>query len=143
MSVTATLAASPVQDAAFDLLNVTAFATDLLGGRFYTDVPQGTAFPQAWLTFGDPMEEPLDTFGRAGAIVHLELHAFSTYAGDDECLDILSKAIELLHQSSLSVSGWSIPFVSRQAGHIGIEDYNGRVLRHGIVRVDVHARRDS
>lgn len=142
MTTTATFASSLVQDAAFDALNVAAL-TALATAGVYTNVPQGSGFPVAWLTFGDPMEEPLDTFGRAGAVVHLEVHAFSDYAGDDECIDILSKAVELLHHSNLSVTGWSVPYVGRQLGNIGIEDFNGRTLRHGIARIDVHARRDS
>lgn len=148
MSFVATSAASLIQAAAFTTLNVASFATDLLDERLYTDVPQasdviadtGAQFPSAWLTFADPMEEPLDTFGRGGSIVHLELHVYSKYEGDDECIDILSKAYELLHHSNLTVSGWEVPFVHRLQGSLSIEDYNGEVLRHGIARVDVHAR---
>lgn len=143
MSFVATSVASLVQDAAFDVLNVAVFATTLLGGRFFTDVPQNTPFPLGWLAFGDPMEEPLDTFGRAGSLVHLELHVYSAYEGDDECIDILSKAYELLHHAPLSVSGWTVPYVGRQLGSLVVEDFNGRAIRHGVARFDVHARRDS
>jgi hypothetical protein len=143
MSFTATFAGSVIQDAAHDALVGSAAFMALVGSRLYTDVPQGTPFPLAWLTFGDPMEEPLDSFGRAGGIVHLELHAFSDYEGDDECIDILSQGIEVLHHAALTVSGWSVPLVNRAMGNIGIEDFNGRIVRHGIARIDVFARRDS
>ena len=138
---TATAAASPVQNGAFDVLNVASF-TALASGGFYTDVPQGTAFPSAWLAFGDPAEDPLDTFGKTGAVVHLELHVYSTYEGDDECLDILSKGVELLHHQSITASGWTVPLVGRAFLGIAVEDFNGQALRHGIARLDVTAFRN-
>lgn len=138
---TATVASSPVQDGAFDVLNVAAF-TALASGGFFTDVPQGTAFPLAWLAFGDPAEEELDTFGKTGAVVHLELHAYSTYEGDDECLDMLSKGVELLHHQGITAAGWTVPHIGRAFVSIAVEDFNGRALRHGIARMDVTAFRN-
>lgn len=139
--MTGGLACSPIQDVAFDALNVAAFATTLLGGRLYTDVPQGTAYPLAWLTFDDPSETEEHTFGAYGAVVHLEVHVFSAYEGDDEVADILSKAIELLHHQALTPTGWTVPLVTARPATIVVEEFNGTPLRHGIARFDVHARK--
>jgi hypothetical protein len=141
VSVTATLAESVVQDTAFDALNVASMQA-LVSTRIYSDVPQPPSFPFVWLTFADPSSDAVDTFGQAGAVVHIEVHAYSDYEGDDECADILSKAAELLHHSALAPTGWSVPLVIRDSASIVVEDYNGRAVRHGILRVDVHARKN-
>lgn len=138
---TGAVGASLIQDAVYDALNVASF-TALATGGVWTDVPQGTAYPLAWLTFATPAEEPQDTFGKIGVIEHLELHVYSLYEGDDEALDILSKACELAHHGNLTISGWSVPFVDRQSSDLLIEDFNGRAMRHGVLRIDVHAFKD-
>jgi hypothetical protein len=139
---TGAIAASVVQNAVFDLLNVAGF-TALATNGIHTDVPQGTPFPFAWLTFGSPIEDPLDTFGRLGAIVHVELHVYSSYEGDDEALDVLNKGTELTHHSQLTISGWSVPYVDRQPPSLVIEDFNGTAIRHGIAPFDVYATKDN
>ena len=139
MSLTATIAASDVQNAAFDLLAANAaFFTTALGERFYTDVPQGTVFPQAWLTFEGDLESPNGTFGRCGAIVHLTLHIYSTYEGDAEALGIMKQATEIFN-AGLSVSGWSTPWINRSMTPTwAVEDFNGIALRHGRKPFDVY-----
>jgi hypothetical protein len=140
VSITSTVVASPVQNGAYDALAANAtFFTTQLGGRFYTDVPQGTAFPLAWLAFEDPIETANGTFGKVGRITHLALHVYSDYEGDDQALDIMQQAVEVL-DAGFAVSGWSVVWVNGEKPHsLTVEDYNGRAVRHGIVRVDVHA----
>ncbi len=144
MSITSTVVASPVQNGAYDALAAnTAFFTTALGGRCYTDVPQRTAFPLAWLTFEDPMETPLSTFGRVGRVTHLALHVYSAYEGDDQALDLMQQASEVL-DAGFAVSGWQVVWVNAEMAHtLTVEDVNGQAIRHGILRVDVHAFKDS
>lgn len=139
---TGAIVGSLVQDAVYDALNVAAM-TALATGGVHTDVPQDTAFPYVWLTWGDPAEEPMDTFGRLGVISHLEVQAVSDYEGDDQVLDMLNKVAELLHHSNLSVAGWSVPFVRRKSADVRVMDFEGVPLRVGTLLVDVHAIKNS
>ena len=125
-----------MQDAVYDALNVSAFTTV---ASVWTDVPQGTPFPYAWLTWGDPAEEPQDAFGRLAVVSHLELHVFSSYEGDDEALDLLHTAAGLLHHGALTVTGWAVPYVGRTGATLSVVEFNGLPLRIGILRVNVHA----
>lgn len=137
MSLTATLGASDVQNAAFDLLAADATFMALVSNRFYTDVPQGTDFPQAWLTFNGDLETANGTFSRYGAIVHLVLHVYSTYEGDAEALAIMKRAVQVFN-AGVSVSGFSTPWVNRSiAPSWAVEDFNAIALRHGIKPIDV------
>jgi hypothetical protein len=144
VSITSTVFASPIQNGAYDALaaNV-AFYTTALAGRLYTDVPQSTPFPIVWLTFEDPMETPQSAFGRVGRVTHLALHVYSDYGGDDQALDLMQQAIEIL-DAGFAVPGWSVVWVHAELPQtITVEEYNGRALRHGIARVDVHAFKES
>lgn len=135
---TGALASSVLQDAAFDALNVAAF-TALSTGGVFTDVPQDTAFPYTWLAFGDPAEDPVnETFGRLGVVVHLEVQAFSDYQGDDQVIDILDKAAELLHHVNLTVTGWAVPYIGRTVSTIQLVEINGVPVRIGTLRLDAH-----
>lgn len=135
-AITGVVAASPVQAALYAVLNV-ASLTALATGGLYSDVPQGSTFPLAWLTFGDPAEEQAGTFGKFGAIVHVDLHVYSRYEGDDECLDILSKAYELVNHAALTVTGFTAPRVEMGSVTIAVEELNDKAIRHGIGRFEV------
>lgn len=123
-----------VLDAVFDALNV-AGMTALVTG-VYTFVPQATALP--YVRIDSPVESRLDTMGRAGKTVSVQVHAFSDYQGPTKAALILSKAVELLHYATLTVSGHSVIAVQYQGGvDAGDEVINGVPVYHYVGTFDV------
>lgn len=103
------LSLSPVSAGVYSKLNVAAL-TALATGGIFDDVPQGTAFPYVWFTVE---EENARGLGRGGLRqINLRVHAESTYQGNKQLQQILSKAIELLEDQTLTITGY------RQAGEI-------------------------
>lgn len=107
------LALSPVSAAVYAKLNV-AGMTALVGSRIYDDVPRAAVFPFVWI---EVRERDVRGFG-TGAIPEVELwvHAFSTYQGMKEAQSICQKAVELLRDQALTISGYT------QAGLVFYDD---------------------
>lgn len=124
-----------VLEAIYDALNVAAMTTLATGG-VHTDVPQATAFP--YVRIDSPVEGRLDTMGRAGKTVSVQVHAFSDYQGPTKAAAILSKAVELLHYAAISVAGHSTIAVQYQGGvDAGDETVNGVTVYHYVGTFDV------
>jgi hypothetical protein len=85
---------------ALNVAGMTALAT------VYNGVPQGTAFPYAYV--GSVTENRLDCFQKPGKDLTVQVHAFSTTNGDTEAAAIVSKAIELLHYQTLTVTNHTL-----------------------------------
>lgn len=126
---TGKLALNAVIDGVYDTLNVTAF-TDLSTAGVHNDVPQDTGFPVTWLAPGDPPEDPFDTFGKIGAICHLDLNIYSQYEGDKEALAIAAKATQLLHHVAPSVTGFTVINLIREPLRWTYLDIDGVATRH-------------
>ncbi|HXG56678.1 MAG TPA: DUF3168 domain-containing protein [Vicinamibacterales bacterium] len=96
------LALSPVSASVYGVLNVAAL-TALVTGVF-DDVPQGTAFPYVWYVVD---EENARGMGRGGMRqVNLRVHAVSSYEGQKELHTIMSKVIQLLEDTALTITGY-------------------------------------
>ena len=100
----AALALSPVSVAVYTVLNVAALTTVAPGGVF-DDVPQTPTFPFVWY---EVQERERRGFG-AGSLpeVELRVHAYSTFTGASEAQSIMQQVIELLKDTSLTVSGYA------------------------------------
>lgn len=107
------LALSPVSAAVYAKLNV-AGMNALVGTRIYDDVPRAATFPFVWF---EVRERDVRGFG-TGAIPEVELwvHAFSTYNGMKEAQSICQKAVELLRDQALTITGYT------QAGLVFYDD---------------------
>lgn len=74
------------------------------GGVFDGVVPQGTQFPFVWFSVS---EENARGMGRVGPrLVRLRVSAMSEYGGDKELEQILSAAVALLEDATLTVAGY-------------------------------------
>jgi hypothetical protein len=125
---TGKVALNAVIDGVYDALNVTAF-TDL--SAVFNDVEQPTTFPVTWITPGEPPEEPFDTFGKIGAICHLDLNIYSQYEGDKEAITIADKATELLHHVGVSLVGdFTVINLVREPIRWAYIDIDGVATRH-------------
>lgn len=97
------LALSPVAVAVYGKLNV-AGMTALVSTRIYDDVPRAPTYPFVWI---EVSERDVRGFGTGGLPeVTLRVHAFSTYQGEKEAQSIVQKAIELLRDQSLTITGY-------------------------------------
>lgn len=124
-----------VLTALYTALNV-AGMTALATGGVYTNVPQKTAFP--YVRLDSPTENRLDTMGRAGKTVSVQVHIFSDNSGPTQAAGILSKAIELLHYQTISVTGHTVLAVQYQTGFdAGDEVINGVSVYHYVGIFDV------
>lgn len=103
------LSLSPVSVALYSALNV-AGMTALATGGIYDDVPQAVTFP---FVFYEVQERDVRGFGTGGLPeVTLRVHAFSQSTTMAAAQSIIAKAIELLRDQALTVTGYT------QAGRV-------------------------
>lgn len=102
--MTAFLALSPVSAAVFTALNVASLTT-LAPGGVHDDVPQPPTFP---FVLFEVQEREMRGLGTGGLPeVTLRVHAFSTAEGPKEAQSIIAKAIELLKDQAVTVTGYT------------------------------------
>ena len=85
------------------LLASNPLTTKLGGNNIYDFVPENTAFP--YVKIGDQTMVDDGTKTKKGTDFTLMIHAFSRYRGSKEIKEIMSLVYDVLHESSLSVSG--------------------------------------
>ena len=99
------LALSPASVGIYALLNV-ASLTALATGGIYDTVPQGVTFP---FVFYEVDERDVRGFGTSGLPeVAIRVHAYSTSEKMSVAQAMLAKAIELLKDKALTVSGYTM-----------------------------------
>lgn len=136
-----TLALSPVSAALYGVLSGDSTLSTAVGGRIYDDVRQGVAFPYVWY---EARERDVRGFG-TGTLpeVELRVHVFSDYRGAKQAHDILDRAIVLLKDQPLTISGFT------QAGRVFYdeavllpdEDINGVKVREVVALFRVYAEK--
>jgi len=87
------------------LIGYNALTTKLGGNNIYDFVPEGTSFP--YVKVGDQTMVDDGTKDKKGSDFTLIVHTFSRYRGSKEIKEIMSLIYDVLHESSLSVSGAS------------------------------------
>lgn len=118
--------------AALNTTGMTALA------KVYNHVPTTAALP--YVTLGNPTEVRMDAMGAAGKDITFQVHVVSDYPGDYEALTIHSKAVELLHYQSITVSSHLLMICQYETGDTYTEqDEGGPLIRHvvGIYRAQV------
>ena len=85
------------------LLASNLLTTKLGGNNIYDFVPENTAFP--YVKIGDQTMVDDGTKTKKGTDFTLMIHTFSRYRGSKEIKEIMSLVYDVLHESSLSVSG--------------------------------------
>lgn len=119
----------PLQQAIYSALNVDAI-TSTLSCAVLDDVPSNQAYP--FIRLGEDTAIDYDTKTLQGGEFTIELHIWSQYKGSKECKQIMDKVHDLLHDSSLSVTGFNLINLRFEFSDIMI-DPDG-VTRHGIMR---------
>ena len=96
----------------------------------YNFVPQNTTYP--YVQVGDDSMADNSTKDLDGNVHSIMIHTWSRYRGDKEAKEIMARIYELLHNSSLSVSGASLVNARFETSDI-LNDPDG-ITNHGVQR---------
>ena len=119
-----------LQSRIYATLNGDSNLTSTLGASIYDDVPQGSAYP--FVSIGEEQSNEYGTMDLDGMDTALTIHVWSRYDGAKETKDILDRIHTLLHDSSLSVTGFNLVSLRFEFSDI-MRDPDG-VTRHGVIR---------
>jgi len=120
-----------LQTTVYNALSADATLVSAVTG-IYDFVPEGTAFP--YVKVGDQTMVDDGTKNKKGNDFTLMIHAFSRYRGSKEIKEIMSLVYDVLHESSLSVSG---AFNNMRFEFSDIIKENDGLTTHGMQRFRV------
>jgi len=114
---------------ALDGASITDYAGNAITGVF-DDVPENTAYP--YIRVGE--ETAIDSSAKDKDIFEhtLTIHIWSQYRGNRDIKEIMKQVHDVLHDSSLSVSGASMVNM-RQEFQTTLLEGDG-ITRHGVMR---------
>jgi hypothetical protein len=120
---------SALQQTVFNALDQSSTLQNLVTD-VYDFVPESTAFP--YVKIGEQTMVDDGTKDKKGSDFTLEVHTFSRYRGSVEIKNIMSVVYDILHESSLSVSGASL--VNMRFEFSDIIKENDGLTTHGVQR---------
>ena len=124
--------ASELQQTVFNALDQSSTLQNLVTD-VYDFVPESTAFP--YVKIGEQTMVDDGTKDKKGSDFTIEVHTFSRYRGSVEIKNIMSVVYDILHESSLSVSGASL--VNMRFEFSDIIKENDGLTTHGLQRFRV------
>ena len=124
--------ASALQQTVFNALDQSSTLQNLVTD-VYDFVPEGTAFP--YVKIGEQTMVDNGTKNKQGTDFTIEVHTFSRYRGSVEIKNIMSVVYDILHESSLSVSGASL--INMRFEFSDIIKENDGLTTHGVQRFRV------
>ena len=124
--------ASELQQTVFNALDQSSTLQNLVTD-VYDFVPESTAFP--YVKIGEQTMVDNGTKDKKGSDFTIEVHTFSRYRGSVEIKNIMSVVYDILHESSLSVSGASL--VNMRFEFSDIIKENDGLTTHGLQRFRV------
>ena len=124
--------ASALQQTVFNALDQSSTLQNLVTD-VYDFVPEGTAFP--YVKIGEQTMVDNGTKDKKGSDFTIEVHTFSRYRGSVEIKNIMSVVYDILHESSLSVSGASL--INMRFEFSDIIKENDGLTTHGVQRFRV------
>ena len=121
-----------LQSALYTALNVSAI-TDTLSCDVVDEPESNQSYP--FIAIGDDRADDYSTKDLDGADYQVNIGIWSQYKGAKECKQIMDKIHDLLHDSSISVSGFNLINMRLEYSDI-LRDPDG-VTRHGVMRFRV------
>ena len=118
------------QQTIFTALSNDNTLTSTYGATIVDEVTSSTSYP--FVTIGEETTSDFSTKTDAGGQVTINIHIWSDYKGSKECKQIMDKIHDLLHDSSLSVSGYNLINCRFEFSDI-LKDPDG-ITRHGVMR---------
>src|SRR5690554_603796 len=119
----------PLQKAIFDHLCADGTLMGMVNGVF-DFVPQNTQEP--YVTIGDGTSVDFDSHTFTGMDFTRSIHTWFKGAGRKGCLEIMARIYDLLHEATLTVTGFT-PIVLRQEFSECLIDSDGQTF-HGVQR---------
>lgn len=119
-----------LQASVYAKLTSTASVNNLVGGRIYDDVPQGTAYP--FIQIGEESIIDNSTKTLQGQSITVNVHVFSEYRGKLEVKNILSAIYDALHDSDMIVDEANLINFRFEFSDIVVE--SDGITRHGVMR---------
>tara|TARA_R100000231_G_scaffold139122_1_gene119312 strand:+ start:429 stop:830 length:402 start_codon:yes stop_codon:yes gene_type:complete len=119
-----------LQSTIYSTLSGDSTLTSTLGASVFDDVPESTSFP--YVVLGEENTQESGTKDVDGTDTTLTLHIWSEYKGSKETKEIMDRIHDLLHDSSLSVSGFNLINLRFEFSDI-MRDPDGKT-RHGVMR---------
>ena len=95
-----------LQSAIYSTLNSDNNLTSTLGASVFDDVTEGTDTP--FVTIGEDTASEYDTKDLDGTETTINIDVWSEYKGSKECKQIMDRIHDLLHDSSISVTGFNL-----------------------------------
>lgn len=124
--------ASALQQTVFNALDQSSTLQNLVTD-VYDFVPESTAFP--YVKIGEQTMVDNGTKDKKGSDFTIEVHTFSRYRGSVEIKNIMSVVYDILHESSLSVSGADL--INMRFEFSDIIKENDGLTTHGVQRFRV------
>ena len=124
------IAQFPLQEAVYSALSNDNTLTSTLGVGVFDDVLEGTTYP--FVELGNETAIDYSTKDVDGAEFTMTLHVWSQYAGAKETKQIMDRIYDLLHNSSLTVTGFNLINLRFEFSDI-MRDPDGKT-RHGVMR---------
>ena len=119
-----------LQSTIYSALNNDNTLTSTLGAGVFDEVTEGTTYP--FVAIGEDTVTDFGTKTEDGGQFTINIHVWSQYTGSKETKNIMDRIHDLLHDSSLSVTGFNLVNLRFEFSDI-LRDPDG-VTRHGVMR---------
>ena len=119
-----------LQSTIYSALNNDNTLTSTLGAGVFDEVTEGTTYP--FVSIGEDTVTDFGTKTEDGGQFTINIHVWSQYTGAKETKNIMDRIHDLLHDSSLSVTGFNLVNLRFEFSDI-LRDPDG-VTRHGVMR---------
>ena len=120
-----------LQSSVYSTLSNDNTLSSTYGASVFDDVPEDTSYP--YITIGEDNISEFGTKDLDGTTSTMTIHIWSEYKGSKETKQIMDRIHDLLHDSSLSVSGFNLINMRFEFSDI-MRDPDG-ITRHGVMRV--------
>ena len=125
-----TTGAFALQERLFTTLNSDNTLTSTLGAAVYDEVPENSSYP--YVNIGADAQNEYDTKDLNGSDVTINIDVWSQYKGSKEAKNIMDRVHTLLHDTSLTVTGFNLVNLRFQSSGV-LRDPDG-ITRHGVMR---------
>ena len=119
-----------LQSSVYSTLSNDNTLSSTYGASVFDDVPEDTSYP--YITIGEDNITEFGTKDLDGTTSTMTIHIWSEYKGSKETKQIMDRIHDLLHDSSLSVSGFNLINMRFEFSDI-MRDPDG-ITRHGVMR---------
>ena len=119
-----------LQSGIFTVLNSDSTLTNTLGVSIFDEVPEESSYP--FVSIGEETVVDFDTKDLDGGDHTINIHVWSQYKGAKETKQIMDRIHTLLHNGSVSVTGFNLIRIRFEFSDI-LRDPDG-VTRHGVMR---------